>query len=119
MPVETIPHSSAEDIRKVAASIAEHYPTAPIRETEAAIAVLALWTLDALESRRVDPSSADDAISSLEIRIGDDPGPELSDEAHELLLEGHSLHHWGDQWAPDPQHLRQLAFKILATAGDR
>jgi hypothetical protein len=72
-----------------------------------------------LESHRVDPATADDAIGSFEIRIGDDPGPELSDEAHELLLEGHSLHHWGDQWAPNPKHLREFAFTVLAKAGNR
>ena len=106
--------AAPDDIRSVAATIAARYVQAPARESEAAIAVLALWTLDAVEAGRMTREEATDVFTSLDVRIGDDPaGPDLSEQAYELLLEGGWLHDEAIGWGPDPSHFRRLAFSIL------
>lgn len=102
------------DIRTVAATIAARYVQAPARETEAAIAVLALWTLDAVEAGRMTREEATDVFTTLDVSIGDErSGPDLSEQAHELLLEGGWFHDEAIGRGPDPAYFRQLAFAIL------
>lgn len=107
----------ARDLRTAAEAAAARYPEASARETEAAIATLALWALDCLEAGALTPEDADRAFTLLDVRIGDArEGPDLSDRAHHLLTEGGHFHHFGGAWGPDPQYVRDLAFAILGGA---
>jgi hypothetical protein len=105
------------DLGAAAAEIAGRYATVPPRETEATLAILALWALDAVESGRLGPEEADAAFVRLFLDITDGPGPEISEGARALLLEGMSLHDWGEDFGPDPREVRRLAFGILRRTG--
>jgi hypothetical protein len=114
MTSTTVPPAAIGDIRKVAEAIAERYPSVPAGETEASIAVLALWALDAIGRGLLSRDEATDVFTPLDVRIGDArSGPQLSEEAHEILLEGQWFHDHDIGWGPDPQRVRQLAFAIL------
>jgi hypothetical protein len=43
-------------------------------------------------------------------------GPELSEDADQLLLEAMTLHDWGTEFSGDLDELRRLAFRILRAA---
>lgn len=109
--------SAARDIRRAAEALLVRYPSVPASETETAIAVLALWTLGAVESGQLAPADADRVFTLLDVRLDEvEGGPELSEDVAQLILEGEHFHHWGDAWGPDPADLRRLAFAILAGA---
>jgi hypothetical protein len=114
---QTIPQPASNSIRQAAEAILTRYPAAPASETEAAIAVLALWTLEAVEAGRLSPQDADQVFTLLDVEIGEMPGgPELSEDAAQLMLEGMSLHDWGTEWSADPGRMRSLALSILHAA---
>src|SRR5438093_1306389 len=106
------------DLRKAAEAVVAGYSTAPSRETEVALAVLALWALDAVDAGRLTPQEANNIFVMLDIGIGDRPGPELSDRVQQLVLEGEHFHHHGEEWGPDADQLRALAFAILLRVGE-
>ena len=79
----------AADLSLASASILRHYRSVPSRETETAIALLVLWTLDALDGERITPEDATAILTRLWVGITDPPsGPDLSEATHELLEEG-------------------------------
>lgn len=61
----TIDPHAPTDIARAAKVLAERYSAAPPRETEAAIAVLALWALDAVETGRMDRHQANAVFTML------------------------------------------------------
>lgn len=98
-------------------SVLDRYRAAPAIETERAIAMLALWALDALEGGRLSPQEADEVFTVLDVEIGEArDGPELSDDAAQLLLEGMAFHDWGTEFSADPARVRSLALSILRAA---
>ena len=114
MTTTTVPPAAVGDIRKVAEVIAERYPSVPAGETEASIAVLALWALDAIERGLLSRDEATSVFTQLDVRIGDAPsGSPLSEGTHEILLEGQWFHDHDIGWGPDPGRVRRLAFAIL------
>jgi hypothetical protein len=111
--------TTPDDIREVAEVVIAQYPSAPSEETEAAIAVLGLWALDAVQAGRLHRNEANDIFVRLDVGISDQhSGPDLSDEIHDLILEGEHLHHYGEDWGPDPEQIRRLAFTILRRSKD-
>ena len=109
---------TAGGIRQVAEAVLAHYQAAPAVETERAIAMLALWALDAIEGGRLSPPAADEIFTLIDTEIGESKGgPDLSDNASQILIEGMSLHDWGTEYSADVARLRSLAVSILqATA---
>ncbi len=104
----------AADLEAAAAAIARHYRSVPARETEAAVALLSLWALDALEGGRITPDDATTILTKLWVGVTDaPPGPELSEDVHTLLEEGGWLHDEAIGEAPDRGHLRALAHAVL------
>jgi hypothetical protein len=107
----------AANIQQAAEALLARYPSAPAAQTEATLAVVALWALDAIEVGRLDPAEADRVFTMLDVEIDETPdGPALSDNAHQLVLEGMMLHDWGTEFSADPVRMRDLAFAILRTA---
>jgi hypothetical protein len=115
-------HASSEPtaggIYQAAEAVLTRYPLAPATETERAIAMLALWALDTMEDGRLSPQDADQVFTMLDIGMSEAKGgPDLSDDAAQLLFEGMTLHDWGTEFSGDPTRMRTLAFAILqATA---
>jgi hypothetical protein len=110
---------SASSFAETAEAVITSYPSSPAAATERAIAVLALWALDAIEAGRLAPLDADRVFTMLDVEIGDAErkgGPELSDDASQLLLEAMTLDHWGGEFSADPVRMRALAFAILGAA---
>jgi hypothetical protein len=109
---------TAGGIHQVAEAVLAHYRAAPAAETERAIAMLALWALDAIEGGRISAQDADEVFTLLDTEIGETKdGPDLSEDAAQLLLEGMALHDWGTAFSADAARIRSLAFSILqATA---
>lgn len=87
------------------------------RGAEVAIAGMALWVLDCIEDQRLRPELADEAFTLLTVHVHDHTGLVLSDEAHELLLEGQHLHHWRESVGADAELMRGLAAQVIARAG--
>ena len=114
----TIHIRAPNDLRKAAEAVVARYSTAPSHATETALAVLALWALDAVEADRLTPQEANSIFVLLDIGIGDRPGPELSDQVQQRVLEGEHFHHHGEEWGPDADQLRALAFAILLRVGE-
>jgi len=113
--IPTIPPPAAGSIRHVAEAVLARYPAA---ETETAIAVLALWALDAVEAGRLSPQDADQVFTLLEVEMSEaQGGPDLSDTVDQLLLEGMALHDWGTAFAADTGRIRSLALTVLQAAG--
>ena len=108
---------AAAGSRSAAPGIAARYGVAPIEETEATLAVLALWVLDAVTSGRLARDEADRIFFQLDDRIGAASGPELSEEARDLLFDGMTFHDWGERFGPDSDEVRRLAFEILGRTG--
>jgi hypothetical protein len=100
-------------IHDAALAVAVRYPSEPARATEAAIAILALWALDAVEAGRMDRDEANRVFVLLDVRLGEQPGPELSGEVHDLITEGEHFHHYREALGVDPDEIRSLAFMIL------
>lgn len=116
--IPTIPPPATGSIRHVAEAVLARYPSASAAETETAIAVLALWALDAIEAGRLSPRDADQVFTLLEVETSEAPGgPELSDTVDQLMIEGMSLHDWGTAFAGDIGRMRSLALAILQAAG--
>lgn len=105
------------DVRSAAAAIAERYARVPAAETEVAIAVLALWLLTDVEAGRLGRAEADEMFMVLDAGTDAPEGPDLSDAAHDLLVEGNHFHHYGEEWGTDPATVRRLAFDILRPDG--
>lgn len=90
------------------------YPSASAPEIESRLAMLALWALEAVEAGRLHPADADRVFTRLDMQIDEDAvGPELSDDAGQLLLEGMAFHDWGTEFSADPTRVRALAFSLL------
>jgi hypothetical protein len=105
---------AASGIQQVAEELLTRYRSAPAVETERAIAMLALWALDAVEAGRLSPQDADEVFTMLDVEIGETKnGPELSEDAAQLLVEGMALHDWGTEFSADTARIRSLAFTIL------
>jgi len=114
--VDSLPVSAA--LQQAAQAVIEQYRTSPAVATERTLALLALWSADAIAAGRLAPSEADATFTRLFVTIGDmQDGPELSDDADQLLLEGMSLDDWGTEFSADLAELRRLAFVILRAAG--
>jgi hypothetical protein len=81
---------------------------------EVVIAFAALWLIKGLESGRLARERADELFTALDARLTNmDGGTRLSDEAQELIFEAGHFHHYGEDYGPDPTHLRAAAFTIL------
>lgn len=90
------------------------YRASPAVATDRALAPLALWAADAIAAGRLAPADADATFTLMFVTFGDlRDGPDLSDDAHQLLLEGMTLHDWGTEFSADLDELRRLAFAIL------
>lgn len=112
------PEPVAGSLGQVAEALLSHYTAAPASQTETAIAVLALWALDAIETGHLSPDDADRAFTLLDVEIGESKdGPDLSEDAHQLLLEGMAFHDWGTEWSADASRVRSLALAILGGTG--
>lgn len=84
------------------------------RCAEVSIASLTLWVLEGLEQHRLKPEMADQIFTLLDVYLTDHIKDfELSDLAQELIFEGEHFHHFGGEWGPNPEHLRELASQIL------
>lgn len=102
------------DLDRAASAVLARYTSASAHETEAAIGLLALWALDAIEAGRIAPNDADSVFTRLDVALDEAPaGPELSDDLQQLLLEAMTFHDWGTEFSADPARLRELAFAIL------
>ena len=107
----------AESFRQAAQAVIDQYRASPAVATDRALALLALWSADAIGAGRLAPAEADAVFTQVFVAIGDIPdGPDLSDDAGQLLLEGMSLHDWGTEFSADLDELRRLAFTILKSA---
>lgn len=105
---------AAVDVRRAAEAIADRHATASAGETDAAVAVLALWALDAINAARLSHEDATASLTTLWARVTDrQSGPGVSDDTHELLLEGGWLHDDAIDRAPDLLEIRRLAVGIL------
>jgi len=70
-----------------------------------------------LESGRVARERADELFTALDARLTNMDGATcFSEEAQELVFEGGHFHRYGDDYGPDPSHVRALAFTILRRA---
>lgn len=108
-------HSArSQHLRDAAAAVLARYQSAPAAESESAIAVLALWAIDAVENGHVSVAEADSVFTLLDVEIDEtESGPELSDSTTQLLLEGMTLHDQGTPFGADLTRMRSLAFGIL------
>jgi hypothetical protein len=112
----SVKRSAPNAIGQAARAIVRSYPSAPAGQTAAAIALLALWTLDAVEHNGISREEADRVFSELDVGIGDEPsGPELPEDVYQLVTEGEAFHHYGDEWGTNPAFFRELALSILRT----
>ena len=101
-------------IQQAAEALLARYRSAPAAQTEATLALVALWALDAIEAGRLQPVEADRVFTMLDVEIDETTGgPLLSDDAHQLMLEGMALHDWGTAFSADPGRMRDLAFALL------
>jgi hypothetical protein len=113
----TTARSTPDELEAAAGAIAERYPAAPPRETDIAVALLALWTLDALDAGRLSEDDASMIWTHLWVGITDRrDGPDLADPTDELLLEGGWFHDEAIGAAPDRGQLRTLARQILGAS---
>jgi hypothetical protein len=104
----------AETIRAAAAAIAARHPAAVAGETDVAIAALTLRVLGTVEAGHLDPEEATDIFVNLEAVVADRRAEEdISERAHELLLEGGWLHDEAIGYGPDHAYLRRLALDVL------
>ena len=86
-----------------------------VREAEIIIAYLGLWLLRRVENGRTSRDDADRVFTMLDAQLTDAGlADALSDEAHDLILEGHHFHHWGEAWGTEPAEIRALADVIIA-----
>jgi hypothetical protein len=107
----------AADLEAAALTIATHYRSVTARETETSIALLVLWTLDALDGGRVTPDDAASILTRRWVDVGNPPaGPDLSEATHELLEEGGWLDEDAIGEASDRTVLRAAAHVVLGTA---
>jgi hypothetical protein len=105
---------AAGGIRQVAEAVLAHYRLAPAVETERAIAMLALWAVDAIEGGWLSPEDADEVFTLIDTEIGETRGgPELSEDVAQILIEGMALHDWGTEFSADVARLRSLALSVL------
>jgi hypothetical protein len=110
----TTARSTPADLETAAGAIVERYPTAPAQETDTAVALLALWTLDALDAGRIADDDASVIWTRLWAGITDRrDGPDLAEGTDELLMESGWLHDEALGMAPDRGYLRALAWQIL------
>lgn len=115
MQTDSLPVTEA--LSRAAESIIGQYPSLPAVATDRAIALLALWAADAIAAGRLAPADADATFTRLFVALGDIvDGPEIAEEAGQLLLEGMTLHDWGTPFSGDLTELRRLAFDILTPA---
>ena len=76
--------------------------------------VLARLTLDLcaeIQEGSVTPKAADDVFTLLDLYLGDQ-GVDLDSDVRNLLLEGMTLHHFGDPAGPTLSILREAAARI-------
>ena len=110
--VDSLPVAAA--LRQAAQAVIDQYRASPAVATHRALALLALWSADAIAAGRLAPAEADAVFTRVFINLGDiADGPELSHDAGQLLLEGMSLHDWGTEFSADLDELRRLAFMVL------
>jgi hypothetical protein len=114
--LDSLPVTSA--LQQAAQAVIDQYRASPVVATERSLALLALWAADAIAAGRLAPAEADATFTRLFVALGDlRDGPDLSNDADQLLLEGMSLHDWGTEFSADLDELRRLAFAILRAAG--
>jgi hypothetical protein len=106
---------SPNDIADLADPVIELAKTGHVHQAEIIIAYLALWLLRRVETGRMSREDADRVFTVLDVQFTDDGlGDALSDEAHDLIAEGHHFHHWGEEWGTNPIRVRALADAIIA-----
>ena len=67
-----------------------------------------------IESESLPPRVVDEYFTLLDLYLGEHGGEtQLGEEAHQLLVEGMTLHHYGESSGTDLQTLQRLARKIL------
>ena len=110
--IDNLPVASA--MAQAAQTVIDQYPTSPAVATDRALAMLALWAADAISAGRLAPAEADATFTRMFVALGDvRDGPDLSEDADQLLLEAMTLHDWGTEFSADLDELRRLAFTIL------
>ena len=91
---------------------------APLPQVEAILAFLAITVTDRVERGHMEAGTADRLFTLIDVQLTDaGRDEELSENATQLVVEGHHFHHWGGEWSADPDRIRSLAFSILAHAG--
>ena len=111
LPVTTALQPAGQDV-------VGQFCTSPAVTAERALALLVLWSVDAIAAGRLAPAEADATFTRMLVAIGGkQDGSELSDDADQLLLEGMSLHDWNTELSADLEELRRLAYAILRAAG--
>ena len=111
------PHAASRgkgDIADAAGLIAGLVNRGLVREAEVGIALLALWVLEQVQKGQMARERADAIFTALDVEIGGLAGAALlSETSHDLVIEGEHFHHFGEEWGPDPDHLRALAEAVL------
>lgn len=106
---------SPNDIADLADPVIELTRAGHVQQAEIIIGYLALWLLRRVETGRMSREDADRVFTVLDVQLTDDGlADALSDEAHDLITEGHHFHHWGEEWGTDPIQVRALADAIVA-----
>ena len=108
--------SGPADLADLAEPIAVLMAQGRTREAEVVVAFLALWILDRVESGRMSRDEANLVFTTIDARLTFSGESPLSDEFHQLVLEGEHFHHWGEEWGADPARVRELANAILQRA---
>jgi len=113
--IDSLPVTAA--FQQAAQAVIDQYRASPAVATDRALALLALWAADAIAAGRLAPADADATFTRVFVDIGNmRDGPDLSEDADQLLLEGMTLHDWGTEFSADLDELRRLAFSILQAA---
>jgi hypothetical protein len=113
--MSTVMRSPTADLARAADELVRQYPAAPARETEKAIALLGLWALEGVAAGQIHPHEAAGVFAGLDAGLAEQAtGPELSEDAAQLVVEAIHLHHGIAPWpGVDMERFRVLAFTVL------
>jgi hypothetical protein len=111
--------SPTVDLTRAAGELVRQYPSATARETEKGIALLGLWAIEGVAAGQIHPHEAASVFAGLDADLTEaQGGPELSEDAAQLIVEAIHLHHGIAPWpGVDVDHFRNLAFTVLHGRG--
>lgn len=114
MTTAKVQSQSTGGLADIADTVAELLDHGLAREAEVVIGFLAIWLLGRVEAGRMTRETADQVFTALDVRVSSHPkAADLSEASQDLVTEGEHFHHYGEEWGPDPDYLRKLAFAIL------